>query len=137
MFLTTKAGGMTQAFPNVCKVPAPPAPPIPTPFPSIGQCANADASTCTTKVRVQNKAVLTIASEIPMTQGDEPGTLGGLVSGTRGDVCKRAMGSPFVEIEGDAAVADTMPITSNGANANAPTGFQVAPSQTKVLLTKG
>lgn len=133
MFLTTKAGGLTQAFPNVCNVPSPSGS-VPTPFPSIGQCASADASTCTKKVTVENKPVLTLGSEIPMTQGDEAGTLGGVVSGTRGDVCKRSLGSALVEIEGDAAVSDTMPITSNGSNANAPVGVQVAPSQAKVLL---
>ena len=133
MFLTTKEGGMAQAFPNVCQVPSPSGP-VPTPFPSLAQCTDADGGTCSSKVTVRNKAVLHVRSEVPMTRGDEPGTSGGVVSGTRGDVCTRSQGSSKVEIEGDAAVAQLMRVRSNGTNANAPTGAQLSPSQTKVRI---
>jgi len=123
---------MTQAFPNVCNVPQPTGPPVPTPFPSIGQCANADGSTCTMKVVIENKQVLHVGSEIPMTQGDEAGTGGGVVSGTHGDKCKRTQGSAKVEVEGNPIVRVLMTVGSNGANANAPAGAQLVPSQAKV-----
>jgi len=67
---STKGGGMCFVFPDVCKVPAPPAPPIPTPFPNTGQCADAKGSTCTKKVKILNKAVLHKSSEIASTHGD-------------------------------------------------------------------
>lgn len=133
VFATTKAGGTTFAFPNVCKVPTP-AGPVPTPFPSIGQIAAADASTCSLKVTIENQPCLHVASEIPMTQGDEAGTAGGVVSGTFGGPCKRTMGSAKVMIEGNPAVRVLMSIASNGTSANAPSGMQLAPSQAKVLI---
>ena len=34
------SGGMSIAFPDVCKTPAPPAPPIPIPYPNIGQASD-------------------------------------------------------------------------------------------------
>ena len=33
--------GMSIAFPDVCKTPAPPAPPIPIPYPNIAQSSDA------------------------------------------------------------------------------------------------
>ena len=35
MFAVTKQAGQCLAMPDVCKTPAPPAPPIPTPYPNI------------------------------------------------------------------------------------------------------
>ena len=46
---STKGGGMCQAMPDVCKVPAPPLPPIPTPFPNMGQLMQAQKAS--TKVK--------------------------------------------------------------------------------------
>ena len=34
------SGGMSTVFPDVCKTPAPPAPPIPIPYPNIGKAAD-------------------------------------------------------------------------------------------------
>src|SRR5436853_3924523 len=82
---TTNGGGTGLSFPDVCKVPAPPAPPIPTPFPNTGQCADAKGDSCTSKVKIANKAVLHKNSVIASTHGDEAGSLKGLVSSTTGD----------------------------------------------------
>jgi superfamily II DNA helicase RecQ len=38
---STKGGGVCFAFPDVCLTPAPPAPPIPIPYPNIGQVSSA------------------------------------------------------------------------------------------------
>jgi hypothetical protein len=132
--MTTKAGGQLFAFPDVCKVPAPPAPPIPTPFPNIAMCNQADGGTCSQKVKVLNQPVITKATEIPRTMGDEAGTAKGVSSGTTMDKATFKSGVSKVKIEGNDAINLLKPTAHNGASANAPGGMVVAPSQTKVLV---
>jgi hypothetical protein len=132
--LTTKGGGQVFAFPDVCKVPAPPAPFIPTPFPNIGMCTQADGGTCSTKVKVLNQPVITKASEIPRTMGDEAGTLKGLSSGTNMDKATFKQGVTKVKVEGNDVINMMKPTAQNGASANAPAGMVIAPSQTKVIV---
>jgi hypothetical protein len=132
--LSTKGGGQVFAFPDVCKVPAPPAPPIPVPFPNIGMCTQANGGTCSTKVKVLNQPVITKASEIPRTMGDEAGTAKGVVSGTNMDKATFRLGVSKVKIEGNDAVNMLKPTAQNGASANAPMGMVIAPSQAKVII---
>lgn len=73
--MATKGGGQALLFPDVCKVPAPPAPPVPTPFPNIALLNTADSGTCASKVKIESQPALTVATEIPRTQGDEAGTV--------------------------------------------------------------
>ena len=132
----TKGGGQVFAFPDVCKVPAPPAPPIPVPFPNIGMCNQADGSTCTKKVKILGQPVITKATEIPKTMGDEAGTLKGVSSGTNMDKATFKVGVPKVKFEGNDAINLLKVTAQNGASANAPAGNVIAPSQTKVLITR-
>jgi len=132
--ISTKAGGMTQAMPDVCKVPAPPAPPIPTPFPNIAQCQQANPGTCTKKVKIGNKAVMTMKSEIPMSSGDEAGVAGGVISGKIKGEAVPKKGSAKVKMEGSPVIFQTCMFGQNGKNANAPAGVQTVPSQTKVTV---
>jgi hypothetical protein len=132
--LSTKAGGIAFAFPDVCKVPAPPAPPIPTPFPNFAMLAQADGGTCSQKVKVLNQPVITKATEIPRTMGDEAGTLKGLISSTNMDKAVFRMGVPTVKVEGNDVVNMLKPTAHNGASANAPAGMVIAPSQTKIIV---
>ena len=134
MFLSTKMAGIAFAFPDVCKVPAPPAPPIPTPFPNFAQCPMALAPTCSLKVKVMNQPALTLNSKILRTQGDEAGVGGGSISQVFGDQAAYALGSTKVLIEGSPAVTVFKMTRQNGANANAPAGTQIVPSQTKVIV---
>jgi hypothetical protein len=131
---STKGGGQCFAFPDVCKVPAPPAPPIPTPFPNIAMLADASGGTCTSKVKILNKAVLHKGSEIPSSKGDEAGTLKGLMSSVNMDKATYKAGSPNVKVEGNDIVTHLKSTGQNGSNANSPAGTQVAPSQTKVII---
>ncbi len=129
---STKGGGMCQATPDVCKVPAPPAPPIPTPFPNMGQLMQATGTS--TKVKFFAAEVVTLKSKIPMSQGDEAGVAGGLVSGQNMGPITFKKGSSKVLVEGQACVYQTSVTAHNGNNANAPAGTQQSPSQQKVLL---
>ena len=118
--------------PDVCKTPAPPAGPIPIPYPNIGMVNQATKTS--KKVKFVSKEVVTTKSEIPSSQGDEAGTAGGVVSGKNMDKVIFKKGSAKVKIEGAPCVTLTGTTGHNGANANMPAGAQIAPSQTKVLV---
>ena len=128
----TKAGGQALAFPDVCKVPAAPSPPIPTPFPNMGQVRSTSGTIA--KVQFANKDVVVESSKISSSSGDEAGTLKGLISSTTGSEVSFRRGSSKVLVAGKAAVVHTAPTAHNGSNANAPPGMHADPSQTKVLV---
>ncbi len=130
---STKAGGQAFAFPDVCKTPAPPAGPIPIPYPNIGMVNM--ASKTSTKVKFVGKEVVTLKSEIPSSSGDEAGVAGGVVSGKNMDKVLFKMGSSAVLIEGQKCIHLTSMTAHNGASANMPAGVQIAPSQTKVIVS--
>ena len=121
-----------MGVPDVCKVPAPPAPPIPTPFPNLAMCAMATGTT--QKVLIMNMPALTEASKIPQSSGDEAGVAGGVVSGMNmGPVAFRTASSKVL-FEGKKAVMLTATTAHNGSNANMPAGAHVVPSQAMVLV---
>lgn len=125
-----KKGGQCFAFPDVCKTPAAPSP-VPIPYPNIGMVAQAKKTSTT--VKITGKAACTKKSEIPRSQGDEAGTLGGVVSNRNMSKITWKKGSSTVKFQGHPAVYHLAPTGQNGTNANVP-GVQVAPSQTKVLV---
>ena len=124
---------MCFAFPNVCKTPAAPSP-LPIPYPSIGQCSSANGDTCTQKVKILNKAVLHKSSEISSTNGDQAGTLKGVVSSTTSDKATYKTSVGKVLVEGNEIVTHLKMVAQNGSNANSPPGTQVAPSQMTVIV---
>lgn len=131
----TKKGGQNFAFPDVCKTPAPPAPsPVPIPYPNMAMLNNAKGNTCSKKVKICKKKVITKKSVIKSSTGDEPGTAGGIISNkNRGESTFR-MGSFRIKVEGHPIVYLTCMTGQNGRNANIPVGCHVAPSQTKVII---
>lgn len=130
----TNGGGQCFAFPDVCKVPAPPAPFVPVPFPNIGMLTQAKGSSCSKKVKIANKKVITVKSEISRTSGDEAGTLKGMISATNMDKAVFKKGVSSVKVEGNDIVNHLKPTAHNGTNANAPPGMHIAPSQTSVIV---
>ena len=131
---STKGGGKCAGFPDVCKVPAPPAPFVPTPFPNIAQLSSASQGTCATKVKIDGKPTVVKTTEIPRSQGDEAGTLKGMVSQVVMDKATYKVGSTKVRAQGQPVVTVLKQTTHNGSNANIPAGIQVEPSQTKVMI---
>ncbi len=132
MFGATKGGGMCMGVPDVCKVPAPPAPPIPTPFPNMAQLNMATATSV--KVLIMNKEVVVVTSKVPSSKGDEAGVGGGVVSGMNMGEVSFKKGSSKVMAEGKAVIVLTAMSGHNGSNANMPAGLHCAPSQTKVMV---
>lgn len=128
---STTGGGQCLGVPDVCKTPSP-AGPVPIPYPNIAQLAQATKSS--TKVKFVQCPALTKKSEVPMTQGDEAGVSGGVVSGKNMDKMTFQKGSMKVKVEGQPVTCLTAMTAHNGASANMPAGSQIAPSQTKVLV---
>jgi len=128
----TKGGGQCMGMPDVCLTPAPPASPVPVPYPNVGMLNQATKTA--TKVYFVDKPVITLKSEIPRSMGDEAGVNGGVVSGTNMDRVLFKKGSAKVIVEGQPCVYLTSVTGHNGANSNMPAAQVIAPSQTKVLV---
>lgn len=117
---------------DVCKIPAPPAPFAPAPFPNMVQCPS--ASGASSKVKFSSSPALTKSSSFSSSQGDEAGTLKGLVTPFNMGKVEYKLASSKVKCEGKPAVTVTKMTSHNGASPNAPPGLQVAPSQTSVII---
>tara|TARA_R110001599_G_scaffold185680_1_gene379946 strand:+ start:38983 stop:39399 length:417 start_codon:yes stop_codon:yes gene_type:complete len=130
---STKGGGQCLGVPDVCLTPAPPAPPVPIPYPNIGMVNQAKKTS--SKVKFAGKEVVTKKSEISRSSGDEAGVNKGVVSGMNMDKVTFKKGSAKVKIEGQPCIHLTSMTGHNGSNANMPAGAQIAPSQTKVIIS--
>ncbi len=128
----TKAGGQCMAFPNVCKTPAPPAPPVPIPYPSIGMVNQASGTT--KKVKVAGKPVVTKKSKMSRSMGDEAGVAGGVVSNVNMNQVTHKKGSSKVKFEGQPVEHLTAMTGHNGSNPNHPAGTHIVPGQTDLLI---
>jgi hypothetical protein len=73
------SSGITIAFPDVCLTPAPPAPPIPIPYPNIAQ--SSDTAQGSSSVKADGNPVCLKDSNFSKSTGDEAGTNKGLLSG--------------------------------------------------------
>lgn len=132
--MSSTEGGTCLAVPDTCKVPAPPGPPVPTPFPNTSQLAQSDPSSCALKVTVNYMPVVTLATQILMSSGDESGTMGGVVSGVIMGPTQFTKGSAKVTVEGNPVIFQTCQTGQNGTSPNAVGGVHDSPSQTKVFV---
>ena len=92
--------GIAFAFPDVCKTPAPPGPPVPMPYPNVAQLDQAngvtDESNKELLVGPSSLHVLLLDSEITTSTGDEAGSVGGVTSGTIKGRCRVTQASSSV-----------------------------------------
>ena len=72
------SNGISIAFPDVCKTPAPPAPPIPIPYPNISK--SSDTAKGSKKVKMDGNPICLKDSNFMMSTGDEAGSLMGVAS---------------------------------------------------------
>ena len=72
------SNGVTMAFPDVCKTPAPPAPPIPIPYPNVAK--SSDTAQGASTVKCDGNPVCVKDSNFMVSTGDEPGSLLGVAS---------------------------------------------------------
>ncbi len=128
----TNAGGLCVASaPDVCKTPAPPGPPVPTPYPNMAAGTLLNAGTLPKKVKVAGGAPAVLGASTTVSNGDEAGVAGGVVSGKFAGKVEFIQGSMKVRIEGKAAVRVGDPTKHNEGNT---VGTVSAPSQPKVLI---
>lgn len=92
------SGGMSIVFPDVCKTPAPPGSPIPIPYPNVGKAS--DTSQGPTKVKTDGQMPMVKGAKYTRSTGDEPGTLGGVVSGVNMGECEFMLYSFDVKFQG-------------------------------------
>lgn len=92
------SGGLSTVFPDVCKTPAPPGPPVPIPYPNIGK--SSDTSQGPTKVKTDGQMPMVKGAKYARSQGDEAGTLGGVVSSVNMNECEFMLYSFDVKFEG-------------------------------------
>jgi uncharacterized Zn-binding protein involved in type VI secretion len=99
---TKGSSGLAIAtVPNICKMPGPPAPFVPTPLPSIGKSGDSPQGYSTTVTIEGNAVAIQGASFKSMGDVASQGTGGGLISNnTQGPTKFVAPGSLDVKIEG-------------------------------------
>lgn len=123
---SNRGPGMALGFPDVCLTPSP-AGPVPVPYPNIAMNAQAAPFSASVKVNMMN--ALNLASQIPLTSGDEAGSAHPTVKQAQ----RYTMGSPNVFIEGMPGI--TLASITNHNNMNCPVGAVIVPSAVNVLFS--
>jgi carboxyl-terminal processing protease len=125
LFASNRGAGMNIGFPDICLTPAAPAP-IPTPYPNFAMNAMAAPFAVTVWISMMN--ALNLISEIPMTEGDEPGTASPNMGPGR-----YTMGNPIVYVELMPGINLLCPTTGN--DMVNPIGAVLVPSIVNVFFT--
>jgi len=111
------SNGMSMAFPDVCLTPAPPAPPIPIPYPNIAM--SSDTAKGSKKVKADGESVCLKDSNFSRSSGDEAGTNKGVASGKNMGKAEFILYSFDVKFEGKNVprALDLMLHNDNGCSA--------------------
>lgn len=127
MLSTTFGLGLSQGMPDTCKTP-PFA--IPAPFPNIAMNATVIPTYFTVMINCQPE--LNIGAQHAVTNGDEAGVMGGVVSNMIVGMARPMMGSTVHFVGGMPSWRLTAPTLHNMANVP---GTTLAPGQTvKIVL---
>jgi hypothetical protein len=109
------SGGMSIAFPDVCKTPAGPAV-IPIPYPNVGKASDTSGGPAT--VTVDGKMPMVQGATYATSAGDEAGTAGGGVVSNRIQApCEFIVVSFDVRFEGKGVARLGDPLFHNQKNA--------------------
>ena len=127
MMVCVFGGGMSMGMPDVCKTP-PFA--IPAPFPNLGNNAMVVPGYFT--IMINGMPELNLASQYPVTNGDEAGAMGGVASQIIAGMGRPMLGSMSYFCGGMPAWRLTAPTIQNLSNAP---GVTMVPGQfTKIVL---
>ena len=91
------SNGVSIAFPDVCKTPTSGGP-IPIPYPNVAR--SSDTAQGSVSVKVEGKPFCLKSSCFSTSTGDEPGSVGGVVSGTTKGKAEFINASFDVKVEG-------------------------------------
>jgi hypothetical protein len=105
---------------------------VPITYPCIGLMTQAQGTTL--KALVGGLPAVTMKSMIPMTTGDEAGSVGGVISGQIKGMALPKKGSAKVMMEGAPVMYATGLWSLNGASPNVPAMAQLLPSQVKLRV---
>jgi hypothetical protein len=130
MFANCSLAGQNFGMPDVCLTPAPPAPPVPIPYPNMAQLPMAIPNQFKTLIQMMPQHNL--GTTIPLSNGDEAGVAGGVMSGTIIGPSRHLKGSTKVMIGG--MPATRLLDTAMQNSTNVPAGMTIVPSQTKVMI---
>lgn len=108
------SGGVTIAFPDVCKTPAPPAPFVPIPYPNIAK--SSDTAQGAGTVKCDGNPVCVKDSNFSMSTGDEAGTLFGVASSKNKGKAEFVNVSFDVKFEGKGVARAFDPMLHNDKN---------------------
>ncbi|AUX37102.1 MULTISPECIES: DUF4150 domain-containing protein [Sorangium] len=122
MFASTSGGGLDFGMPDVCL-------PGPVPYPNIA--SRTMATSVAYKVILGRGPAHTLATVIPISMGDNPGILGGVISRRNMGPSRRLVPYPKLLLQNKPAVRLGATGIQNQINVN---GTTIAPSQVKVLL---
>lgn len=126
MFANSQAGGVDFAPADVCKTP-----PFATPVPYPNQANGSEAITNIPNIIYVGGPVHNLNTVIPVTHNDEPGSMGGVASGTVASMSKHVSGANKIIIQGAPISRMTSVNLPNNQNT---AGTRIAPSQTKILI---
>jgi hypothetical protein len=126
MFANSQAGGMDLAPADVCKTP-----PFGQPIPYPNVANGPEAIPNVPNIIYVGGPVHNLNTIIPVTHNDEPGSMGGVASGTVAAQSKHVTGANKIIIQG----APISRMTSvNLPNSQNTAGTRITPSQTKILI---
>lgn len=132
MQMLSTGGAVANAPADVCKVPTP-AGPVPTPFPNIATTQMTNPGSVVKKVLVANMPALNQMSKITLSNGDQAGSVGGVVSNKIMGQAQFLNGSTKVMVGGKPAVRVGCMTGQNGQPQNT-VGSVISPSQVKVMV---
>jgi len=118
MFLNCQKGGQNFAFPDVCKTPVGPSE-VPIPYPNTALGATANPGTAVLKVLISGTPAHKLGTIIPLSNGDNAGVLGGVVSNMMMGPRRNIKGDFAVLIGGKPATRMGDPTAQNGSSPNA------------------
>ncbi len=128
MFANTQMMGMDMGFPDVCLTPAGPAV-VPVPYPNIA--TGPMGTPAAYNVLIGLAPAHTLATVVPLTNGDNAGIATGVASGTVMGPSRHLTGAFTVLVKGMPLTRMTSMSLQNSTNCP---GMRIVPSQVKVLV---
>ncbi|MGH7987391.1 MAG: DUF4150 domain-containing protein [Candidatus Binataceae bacterium] len=128
MFANTQMGGMNMGFPDVCNTPIAGVP-VPTPYPNLS--TEAMGVPAAYNILFGGTPAHNLMTEVPLSQGDDPGVELGVASGVVMGPTRQITGAFTVIVDGAPATRLTSVTLQNLTNCP---GVTLVPSQFTVLL---